>query len=93
MTPCLGALGSSFAEVGHAFASVGTHLDFHFQDLQGADTVIYERLAASGKEHCDATMAHLEDYGNQGLRTLCLAYRCAGHNVADPGRFVDFGIR
>jgi predicted kinase len=38
--------------------------------------VIYERLAPAGREHCDATMAHLETYGNQGLRTLCLAYRC-----------------
>ncbi len=42
---------------------------------QGADTVIFERLGADGRKHCDDTMAHLEEYGNQGLRTLCLAYR------------------
>jgi hypothetical protein len=42
--------------------------------------VIYEQLAAAGREHCDATMAHLETYGNQGLRTLCLAYRCFACN-------------
>nr|KAJ3420256.1 hypothetical protein HK105_005907 [Polyrhizophydium stewartii] len=42
--------------------------------IKGADTVIYERLAA-GDRFGDATSQHLEDYANEGLRTLCLAYR------------------
>eukprot|EP00842_Homolaphlyctis_polyrhiza_P000201 jgi/Hompol1/1181/HPOL_004937-RA len=42
--------------------------------IKGADTVIYERLAP-GDKFGDATSAHLEEYANEGLRTLCLAYR------------------
>lgn len=41
---------------------------------KGADTVIYERLAAN-QGISDATLVHLEDYATEGLRTLCLAYR------------------
>ncbi|KAJ8322920.1 hypothetical protein BDV3_006798 [Batrachochytrium dendrobatidis] len=42
--------------------------------IKGADTVIYERLSAS--DHFgEATSIHLEEYANEGLRTLCLAYR------------------
>ncbi|MEW5306198.1 MAG: hypothetical protein WDW36_008682 [Sanguina aurantia] len=44
---------------------------------KGADTVIYERLDHSLK-HNEAykalTNAHMTEYGNGGLRTLCLAY-------------------
>ena len=43
---------------------------------QGADTVIYERLSEAGRRFADVTLDHLEEFGNQGLRTLCLAYRC-----------------
>jgi phospholipid-transporting ATPase len=41
---------------------------------KGADTVILERL---GKNNTitEATLAHLEDYATEGLRTLCLAVR------------------
>ncbi|KAJ3130574.1 hypothetical protein HK100_007965 [Physocladia obscura] len=42
---------------------------------KGADTVIFERLAKNGNPYVDITMIHLEDYANEGLRTLCLAYR------------------
>lgn len=41
---------------------------------KGADTVIYERLAAN-QGTSDVTLVHLEDYATEGLRTLCLAYR------------------
>ena len=43
--------------------------------MQGADSVIYERLSAEGRRFADVTLDHLEEFGNQGLRTLCLAYR------------------
>jgi phospholipid-transporting ATPase len=41
---------------------------------KGADSVIYERLALAGNEHRDATAAHMDDFAQAGLRTLCLAY-------------------
>lgn len=41
---------------------------------KGADTVIFERLAAN-QDFVEPTMVHLEDYATEGLRTLCLAYR------------------
>lgn len=44
---------------------------------KGADNVIFARLGPRGGEHMEATRAHLQEYGNDGLRTLCLAYRCA----------------
>ncbi|KAJ3408052.1 hypothetical protein HDU80_007046 [Chytriomyces hyalinus] len=43
--------------------------------IKGADTVIMERLAKQGNLYVDATSIHLEEYANEGLRTLCLAYR------------------
>merc|ERR1719354_860423 len=42
--------------------------------IKGADTVIYERLAP-GCPHVELTSQHLEEYANEGLRTLVLAYR------------------
>ncbi|RKO94387.1 hypothetical protein BDK51DRAFT_18519 [Blyttiomyces helicus] len=42
--------------------------------VKGADTVILERLGPNNR-YVDATCAHLEEYANEGLRTLCLAYR------------------
>jgi phospholipid-transporting ATPase len=42
--------------------------------IKGADTVIYERLAP-GCSYMEKTSQHLEDYANDGLRTLVLAYR------------------
>ncbi|CAI5467554.1 unnamed protein product [Closterium sp. Yama58-4] len=42
---------------------------------KGADSVIYERLAPTGRQHLEATRAHLHRYGEAGLRTLALAYR------------------
>ncbi|KAJ3194673.1 hypothetical protein HK101_002203 [Irineochytrium annulatum] len=43
--------------------------------IKGADTVILERLAKTGNRHIDQTLAHLEEYATEGLRTLCIAYR------------------
>ncbi|KAI8801118.1 hypothetical protein BJ742DRAFT_838872, partial [Cladochytrium replicatum] len=43
---------------------------------KGADTVIFERLAADNNASMlDATTVHLEEYASEGLRTLCIAYR------------------
>lgn len=45
---------------------------------QGADTVIYERLAVghpTNEALRDVTLEHMEDYGSAGLRTLCLAFK------------------
>lgn len=45
--------------------------------LQGADTVIYERLAHKHPLNTklkEVTQQHMEDFGSAGLRTLCLAY-------------------
>ncbi|KAJ3163744.1 hypothetical protein HDU88_006236 [Geranomyces variabilis] len=42
--------------------------------VKGADTVILERLGHHNP-YVEATCAHLEEYANEGLRTLCIAYR------------------
>ena len=42
--------------------------------IKGADTVIYERLKP-GCTYMEQTSQHLEEYANEGLRTLVLAYR------------------
>lgn len=41
---------------------------------KGADTVILERLSPN-QPYTDRTLAHLEDYATEGLRTLAIAYR------------------
>ncbi|KAK9050975.1 hypothetical protein SSX86_027602 [Deinandra increscens subsp. villosa] len=42
---------------------------------KGADTVIYERLGGENEEIKNVTRVHMEQYGEAGLRTLCLAYK------------------
>ena len=44
---------------------------------KGADNVIFQRLAAKGnsQETITKTALHLEDYAQEGLRTLCIAER------------------
>ncbi|KAI8146793.1 hypothetical protein BJV82DRAFT_509376 [Fennellomyces sp. T-0311] len=52
---------------------------------KGADSIIYERLCedfgsqtelqAAQAELRETTSSHLEDFANEGLRTLCLSYR------------------
>ncbi|KAJ9554377.1 hypothetical protein OSB04_018422 [Centaurea solstitialis] len=42
---------------------------------KGADTVIYERLASGNDELKKISREQLEQYGEAGLRTLCLAYK------------------
>ncbi|KAF5351676.1 hypothetical protein D9756_007514 [Leucocoprinus leucothites] len=41
---------------------------------KGADTVILERLSKH-QPYTEKTLAHLEDYATEGLRTLCIAFR------------------
>jgi magnesium-transporting ATPase (P-type) len=41
---------------------------------KGADSVIMERLS-SNDQNIQLTTEHLGDFANDGLRTLCLAYR------------------
>ncbi|XP_065159233.1 probable phospholipid-transporting ATPase IA isoform X4 [Atheta coriaria] len=40
---------------------------------KGADTVIYERLAASDETYKEILLQHLESFATEGLRTLCCA--------------------
>ncbi|ORY56739.1 phospholipid-translocating P-type ATPase [Neocallimastix californiae] len=42
---------------------------------KGADTVIYERLQKNQENLRNVTFSHLEKFGSEGLRTLCIAYR------------------
>lgn len=42
---------------------------------QGADNVIFERLADGMDDVRKVTREHLEHFGSSGLRTLCLAYK------------------
>ncbi|KAK1408963.1 hypothetical protein QVD17_41150 [Tagetes erecta] len=42
---------------------------------KGADTIIFDRLADTGKQYLEATTKNLNDYGEAGLRTLALAYK------------------
>jgi len=42
---------------------------------KGADTVIYERLQKNQDNLRNITFSHLEKFGSEGLRTLCIAYR------------------
>ncbi|KAJ3065340.1 hypothetical protein HDU98_011284 [Podochytrium sp. JEL0797] len=41
---------------------------------KGADSVIYERLAKDQEAMKDITSEHLEEFAEDGLRTLCIAY-------------------
>jgi phospholipid-transporting ATPase len=51
--------------------------------IKGADTVIFERLAKQGNFYLDSTVTLLEEFANEGLRTLCIAYR----NVSEQEYF------
>ncbi|KAG0193037.1 hypothetical protein DFQ28_006778 [Apophysomyces sp. BC1034] len=61
---------------------------------KGADSVIYERLctefghqtrlADTQEKLRDVTNDHLENYANEGLRTLCLAYRFISREEYEP---------
>ncbi|KAL8118799.1 putative phospholipid-transporting ATPase 4 [Apium graveolens] len=42
---------------------------------KGADSIISDRLSKSGRMFEEATMKHLKEYGESGLRTLALAYK------------------
>ncbi|KZT35488.1 phospholipid-translocating P-type ATPase [Sistotremastrum suecicum HHB10207 ss-3] len=42
---------------------------------KGADNVIFERLRSGNDELRRKTENHLDEFANQGLRTLCLAYK------------------
>lgn len=42
---------------------------------KGADSVIMERMKSGQDDLAKTTLSHLEEYANDGLRTLCLSYR------------------
>ncbi|CAN6463069.1 unnamed protein product [Victoria cruziana] len=42
---------------------------------KGADSIIFERLAKTGRTYERDTSKHLNEYGEAGLRTLALAYK------------------
>ncbi|KAL8533454.1 hypothetical protein ACS0TY_009732 [Phlomoides rotata] len=42
---------------------------------KGADSVMFERLAISGRKYEEKTREHVNEYADAGLRTLILAYR------------------
>ncbi|KAL1298325.1 hypothetical protein HN51_042696 [Arachis hypogaea] len=42
---------------------------------KGADSIIFDRLSENGKMYLEATTRHLNEYGENGLRTLALAYK------------------
>ncbi|KAK1280654.1 putative phospholipid-transporting ATPase 4 [Acorus gramineus] len=42
---------------------------------KGADSIIFDRLASSGRAYEKETTQHLSDYAEDGFRTLALAYR------------------
>ncbi|KAF7135532.1 hypothetical protein RHSIM_Rhsim08G0235400 [Rhododendron simsii] len=46
-----------------------------FLFCKGADSIIFDRLSKNGRMYEEATIKHLKDYGEGGLRTLALAYR------------------
>lgn len=48
---------------------------------KGADTVILARLREGQDKLAKATLKHLEEYANDGLRTLCLAYTTIDETV------------
>ncbi|CAH1730930.1 probable phospholipid-transporting ATPase IA isoform X2 [Aphis gossypii] len=51
---------------------------------KGADTVIFERLSRAGEEYKDITLKHLEEFANNGYRTLCFAYaEISEHTYSD----------
>jgi phospholipid-translocating ATPase len=54
---------------------------------KGADNVIFERLKAGEDELKKVTTKHLDDFANDGLRTLTLAYKVI------PGEFLSVFLR
>lgn len=64
------------------FTSARKRMSMILKDLQtnkvvlyckGADSVMYKRLAHHDATLLDQTTAHLDEYANEGLRTLCVA--------------------
>ena len=57
--------------------NTNTNYDLQCAPMQGADTVIYERLAqnnSTNQQIKGVTRQQMEEFGSAGLRTLCLAY-------------------
>ncbi|XP_041374106.1 phospholipid-transporting ATPase ID-like isoform X1 [Gigantopelta aegis] len=50
---------------------------------KGADSVIFERLDSSCEELKELTLHHLNEFAQEGLRTLCLAYKDISKSVYD----------
>ncbi|KAG4107798.1 phospholipid-translocating P-type ATPase [Neocallimastix lanati (nom. inval.)] len=55
---------------------------------KGADSVIFERLAAGQDKIKEVTLDHLQRFASEGLRTLCLGYR-----VLNEEEFMDWHKR
>ena len=55
--------------------SVIVELDQIYLICKGADSIIYSRLAPNQQEMKNQTLQHLEMFANDGLRTLCIAYK------------------
>ncbi|SCV69075.1 BQ2448_2095 [Microbotryum intermedium] len=53
----------------------GEHAGQLYLLSKGADNVIFERLAPGSEHLKNTTDKHLEEFANEGLRTLCLAYK------------------
>lgn len=52
---------------------------------KGADSVIMERMKSGQDDLAMTTLSHLEEFANDGLRTLCLSYR-----ILDEATFNDW---
>lgn len=46
--------------------------------------MIQERLSREGRSFWKPTQTHLEEFGKEGLRTLCLAYRSTATRLLLP---------
>ncbi|KAH9327397.1 hypothetical protein KI387_007575, partial [Taxus chinensis] len=59
--------------------------------FQGADSVIYEKIARGNDAIKRTTREHLEQFGAAGLRTLCLAYRDLSNQIYEDWneKFID----
>ncbi|KAL3616765.1 hypothetical protein CASFOL_039159 [Castilleja foliolosa] len=54
-----------------------------FLFCKGADDVIFDRLADNGRTYQQATVLHLSNYAEDGLRTMVFAYKKVGSSEYD----------
>lgn len=79
------------------FTSARKRMSLILKDIQtgqvvlyckGADSVIYKRLGGENQSIMSQTTAHLEEFANEGLRTLCIAKK-----VMSWEQFTEWNIR